>query len=530
VTVDVVAREVVEKSAHPTPVSYVGEKIRQTFGSGPLVPLLVVAVPAVFLRVWHLDALGVNSDEAVYAGQAAALIADPDLAPYFPLFRAHPLLFQATLAVPFAITGVSSLVGRLLSAAFGLATVVVVYFTGRLLYGRRIGFVAALITAAMPYLVIVNRQILLDGPMTFIATVSLYLMAKFATTERPLWLYAAAASLGITFLAKETSILLLGGVYAFLALTPTVRVKLRHLGLAMGIYAAIILVYPMATALAGASSTGRNFVVWQLLRRPNHTWLFYPSLLPGALGIPVILAATAGLWFLRKKYGWRESLLVWWIAGPAIFFEIWAVKGYQYLLPIAAPVAILAGRGLCLLAGRRFSIGRRPLPRELLFTAATAFTLVWLVVASMLKVAPSSAGTAFLAGTGGVPGGREAGQWIAQNIPEGSELLVLGPSMANIIQFYGHRKTYGLSVSPNPLYRNPVYEPVENPDLRIRHNDLQYVVWDSFSAERSPFFAETLMKYVRRYHGEIVHTESVAVSTPSGPVQTPVIVIYQVRP
>ena len=60
----------------------------------------------------------------------------------------------------------------------------------------------------MPYLVIVNRQILLDGPMTFFATLSLYLMARFALTLRPVWLYAAASVLGLTFLAKETSILL----------------------------------------------------------------------------------------------------------------------------------------------------------------------------------------------------------------------------------------------------------------------------------------------------------------------------------
>ena len=117
------------------------------------------------------------------------------------------------------------------------------------------------------------------------------------------------------------------------------------------------------------------------------------------------------------------------------------------------------------------------------------------------------------------------------NVPEGGQMLALGPSMANIIQFYGHRKTYGLSVSPNPLHRNPVYEPVTNPDLKIRHNDLQYIVWDSFSAERSPFFAATLLKYVDRYNGEIVHTESVPFTTASGDsIQKPVIIIYKVRP
>ena len=103
--------------------------------------------------------------------------------------------------------------------------------------------------------------------------------------------------------------------------------------------------------------------------------------------------------------------------------------------------------------------------------------------------------------------------------------------MANIIQFYGNRKAFGLSVSPNPLHRNPVYEPIHNPDLWIRSNDLQYIVWDSFSAGRSPFFSESLLRYAERYNGRIVHSEFVELSTPSGEtIEKPVIVIYEVRP
>jgi hypothetical protein len=103
--------------------------------------------------------------------------------------------------------------------------------------------------------------------------------------------------------------------------------------------------------------------------------------------------------------------------------------------------------------------------------------------------------------------------------------------MANIVQYYGHRKAYGLSVSPNPLRRNPAYEPVENPDWSIRQNELQYLVWDSFSAARSPFFSDKLLRYADRYNGRVVHTESVPVSTAGGAVvEKPLIVVYQVRP
>jgi hypothetical protein len=136
-----------------------------------------------------------------------------------------------------------------------------------------------------------------------------------------------------------------------------------------------------------------------------------------------------------------------------------------------------------------------------------------------------------LAGSGGVPGGREAGGWIEANLPEGSRLMTVGPSMANLVRFYGHRTAFALSVSPNPLSRNPSYEPVDNPDRELRNGDLHYVVWDAFSAARAPFFGERLMRYVHKYKGVAVHTETIDVPGPDGRTSPkPVIIVYEVRP
>ncbi|HKN45553.1 MAG TPA: hypothetical protein VJW23_16705, partial [Propionibacteriaceae bacterium] len=53
---------------------------------------LIALGVGVFLRYWRLSALGFNSDEAVYAGQAASIAGQEAYLPYFPIFRAHPLL------------------------------------------------------------------------------------------------------------------------------------------------------------------------------------------------------------------------------------------------------------------------------------------------------------------------------------------------------------------------------------------------------------------------------------------------------
>jgi hypothetical protein len=152
-----------------------------------------------------------------------------------------------------------------------------------------------------------------------------------------------------------------------------------------------------------------------------------------------------------------------------------------------------------------------------------------LLLPTIQRISPSSSGT-FLAGSGGVAGGREAGRWVGANVPRNAQLLALGPSMANIIQFYGDRKTYGLSVSTNPLHRNPVYEPLANADLKIRRGDLQYLVWDSYSANRSPLFAGKLLRFAEKYHGRVVHAESVKVSSGGVDGKRRVVVIYEVRP
>lgn len=498
----------------------------------PWALLIAILGIAAFLRGWDLGAVGLNSDEAVYNGQGASIAGVRELAPYFPTFRAHPLLFQTLLSVGFHWFGDPELFGRVAAAALGVATVWVVFLTGRLMYGVRAGLVAALLMALMPYHVVVSRQILLDGPMVLWATVSLYMLARYSTTRRLVWLYAAAGALGLTVLSKEGSIILLGSVYAFMALSPVLRFRVRDLVGPAILFVVVCAAFPLALHLAGAEKTGGNFLAWQLFRRPNHTFLFYPVVVPLAIGVGIVLSALAGLWLQRRRGSWRETLLIAWIAVPVAFFELFPIKGFQYLLPIAPAVALLAARFLAtwhpsqLRAGR----ARELLDRHWIMPVAIAAIAVSLAIPSWQRIQPSNSST-FLAGSGGVPGGRETGRWIDKHVPVGAQMMSVGPSMANILQYYGHRKIYGLSVSPNPLHRNPVYEAMSNPDRMIRDNELQYVVWDAFSADRTPFFSHRILRYVERYNGSVAHQQTVAVKTAAGhTVRKPVITIYEVRP
>jgi len=230
------------------------------------------------------------------------------------------------------------------------------------------------------------------------------------------------------------------------------------------------------------------------------------------------------------------------------------VKGFQYLIPLITPVALLAADGLVSLSRWvAHALDRFSVP----YASASTWSRLALVgtcsvvlgVGSIGVVAtpatailgtdsdqtapaatPKAAFT-FTAGTGGLEASRPVGKWIRENTLSDAHFLTVGPSFANIIQFYGGRRALALSVSPNPLRRNPTYDPVENPDLSIKTNAIQYLVYDSYSAARTPFFAHKLMQFVHKYNGILVYADYQPVQDGNGrTVQVPVVLIYEVHP
>ena len=478
--------------------------------------LALTLLVGLLLRLVNLNAFGFNSDEAVYAGQSASLGGNPLFVNQFPIFRAHPLLLP-TLLSPLFSSGTPDLRGRVVVAFLGTATLFAIYLVGKELYGPKTGVLAAVILALMPYHLVVTRQLLLDGPSVLWITLAFWMLARFVRTDRLEWLAASAATLGLAVLTKETAVVLTGALVLFLLISPEVRRPARSVALALMIVAGVSLIFPLAISVAGHSSTGQNYLTWQLTRSSNHAETFYLTTVPAAMGWFVVVAA-AGALFFRVNRTWRELLLVLWIGVPFVTFEVYPLKGFQYLLPLAPPLALLAARGLATWhLPRKWSRAAGSIARPV----AIAVVLASLVPMAWTVIFPSAQASA-LAGQGGVPGGRQAGQWIGSHLVPGTELMTIGPSMANILEYYGHRPALGLSVSSNPLHRNPAYTPILNPDLSVRGGQFGYLVWDAYSADRSPSTSRRLEKLVARYHGLSVHTVVAG--------GRPIIVIYEVHP
>ncbi|HUY07969.1 MAG TPA: glycosyltransferase family 39 protein [Candidatus Dormibacteraeota bacterium] len=499
------------------------------------------------LRLHGINQYGLNSDEAVYAGQAAGLAGFTHYSQLFGLFRAHPLLVQLLVSFAYRLTGVSGLVARDVCAGFGVALILVVGIAGRVLWGRLAALIGMLFVAVSPYPIAVSRQMLLDGPEAFFVALTVLLLCVYVKRPRRELLWAAAFAGGLAFLSKESAILLVPAVLVFFIVSPKTLPRYRDLVIAGAIYVLTILPYPLAELSAGKVSTGADYLVWQVLRPANHPLDFYFGIL-GAIGWAIVGLALIGgiVAFLRRSP--VDILLLTVILVIFGFLEAWPTKGYEYLLPLIAPLALLAvsgalqmGTALARLFRRRSAHPERHrgmwVPAGLAVVAAGTIFLTASPIVNAQQGASNLVGTdsgqpavarvTVLAGSGGLLAGRPTGLWVKSHILAGSEFLTIGPTFANILEFYSQDRALALSVSPNPLHRNPSYSPVDNADLLIRSGAIQYLVYDAYSAARSAHFADRVLALARKFHGVLVYQYDQTSSTGR---HRALVRVYEVQP
>jgi hypothetical protein len=540
-------------AAVPADAAWVGSLAR--IGQRPQVQVaasLGIVAVAASLRLIALNRYGFNSDEAVYAGQSAALAGNHQYAQLFGVFRAHPLLVHLIVSLVYRLTGVNDVAPRLVNVAFGLGLVGMAGAVGMVARGRLVGFITMAFVAVSPYAVTVSRQMLLDGPMAFFFALTLLFLAMYVRSPQRLTLYAAAVAAGLTFLAKETAILMMPAILVFLIVARDVPVRIRDVGIGGVLYVLTILPFPLSLALAGGSRTAQQFFVWQIFRRANHTPDFYLTTVGTRIGIPLMVLAVVGVGLALRRRRGMDVLLIALTLVTVGFFEVWPVKGFQYLIPLITPVCLLAAEGLVATAA---FLTRFVLPRvrrdagpswEVATGAVLGIVALGILVAGSITVVAAPAplliatdsgdelttpAYGFVAGSGGLRASRPVGAWIEANTLQGARFVTIGPSFANVIEFYGKRQALALSVSPNPLHRNPTYDPILNPDLLIRTNAVQYLVYDSYSASRTSFFTKKLLQYIRKYHGILVYGDYEPARRSDGSIgQTPVVMIWEVHP
>ena len=336
---------------------------------------LQIILLAVFAVVWFSNLEFrklVNPDEGRYAELAREMVANGDwITPRLndiKYFEKPALQYWATAAA-FSWFGEHQWSARLWSALTGFLGVLMVFFTGRRLFGDTAGWYAALVLGSSLLYVLIGHVNTLDmGLSVFLsAAVCAFLLAQHdaaQASERTRWMLAAWAALALAALSKGLIALALPG--AALVLYAIVQRDWRligrmQLGAGSALFLAISAPWFVAVSLANPEFPHFFFIHEHFERfltrahgRYQAPYYFIPVLLAGMLPWTVAMVdALARAWKLDPQRHFRpQRFLLIWAAVVFVFFSASSSKLVSYILPMFPALALLIGVRLTQVSAR----------------------------------------------------------------------------------------------------------------------------------------------------------------------------------
>ena len=278
---------------------------------------------------------------------------------------------------------------RSFTAVLCMAGVVVLYFAGKRLFGRREGLVAAAVLTFAFLAVTYSRQAVTDvGALTGVA-LALLLAVKAMEQGGRRWFALAGAATGLALSFKYTA----GLVLLPVGLAALLRLRAEPVRSLAGGALSVVCAGAVFAALnpyliirfgefrdkvaAQANVAGSLAKAGQDATAP----LYYLESLSWGLGWAVALAALGGVVVLARR-DWRRALVL--AALPVALFCYLSLQSRyfgRWLLPAYPALALLAGVGL--VAAGDWLTRRRPRLAPLAVGALTALALVQMVVADV---------------------------------------------------------------------------------------------------------------------------------------------------
>jgi 4-amino-4-deoxy-L-arabinose transferase-like glycosyltransferase len=356
---------------------------------------LIVAVGAV-LRFWGLagglpSSLGV--DEPQIMTRSLAMVKTGDFNPHFFDYPGLYLYLQAAVIVARFLAGASAgawsslaqvtdydfyLWGRALTAAFGTATVYLVYRAGTR-WGTSQALIAAAVFAVLPIHVRESHYVLTDVPMTFFVALALVLSLRaHEQGSLPAFAWAGVAA-GLAAGTKYTGwVSILMPLVAAATLPVSRPGRWRHMlaGVA-GFSAAFLLAAPFTVLDLPGFLDGFGHLAAAVPRRAMSAdpgWQVYLKHLRMSMGWPGFLMAGAGLvvFVVRLVGGPRRARFAIALVFLPVFWLMLIDRTLifaRYLLPAVPFVCLLVAEAAVSVAAW---LGHRALPRAARTAVVTA--------------------------------------------------------------------------------------------------------------------------------------------------------------
>jgi hypothetical protein len=303
----------------------------------------------------------------------------------------------------YKLVGIHEGIGRLISIAFGLGTIVVTGAFARWLFRSSVaGLAAAAIYTALPGSMYYSRTFMPDTTMVFFLTASIYACARwFWDEDARSWrgFAPAAVLLALAFLAKPVAVV---------AIVPVACAAIARFGLRGALarpqtYALLAVAFIPLAAYGKfvnahaewhwASGITQKHVLPSLRGALTSPQAFWKKLI--YLGVAVrMLARTMlgpfGLGFLiagfALRYRRREGGIVygWLAAALAYMYVVVTVERVDYYMYLILPLAAIVGGNLIL----RFWLAARSTKRWQIAVAAAALVYVVMISVDRRLIAP----------------------------------------------------------------------------------------------------------------------------------------------
>ena len=319
------------------------------------------------------------------------------------------------------------ILGRITSALFGTGSVLLTYFIGKLLYNHKIGLIAALFLCLNVVNIELSHYARVDASLCFVVLAGFYFIAKILTDKEqvtPTYILAGIFC-GIAFQNKMQAVILLFpfayahfGKYQWKHFWRPIFSKALLLfclsysaGMVIGNPA---IVFAPISFIQGLFSWGQkaytipiNETISQHIGYVVYLQYFYKE-----FGIPLSILAVFGLLMAVFSFNRYNFLIL------SFIFPFYALMGasrymvsYSYMIPLMPFLYLLMAKSLT--GGlSKLSNNQKKL------TALTGFILLVLMISPMLNVLK------FEKSLSGKNTRVLAKEWIEQNIPYGSKILM----------------------------------------------------------------------------------------------------------
>ena len=338
--------------------------------------LAVLALAAIAVGIDTMQRPLANPDEGRYSEISREMAATGDwVTPRLnglKYFEKPPLQYWAS-ALSFRLFGENEYAARLYIALSGFATIALLGFLGKRLWGVDMALASMMAIACSPYFMALGGIVTLDMGLTLWTTATLFFfLGAEQARDRPAtqlrWMLCAWAAMALAVLSKGLVGIIFAGAAIFIVIIQRRDLKvLDRLHLIPGLVVFFAITAPWFVAVSMANEEFAQFFfihehfarfLTRAHRRVEVWWYFLPivaaGFLPWMFALP---AAIARAW--REEQG-REfqplRIAILWSAFVVLFFSASGSKLPTYVLPVFPPLALVLGRYLELAPERRLAL------------------------------------------------------------------------------------------------------------------------------------------------------------------------------